>query len=239
MPCEQRERLESALAEMVNRLDYLNKLRRGDPKLCLLKQEIERLSLKIHQAQRKLHEHQYEHGCFVKDPFHCSPSPNAYRLSACWCHGHHDGHAGGWNESRGKVMAHYRIAKAPFIANCNGMPVYIRVGNILLEKSGITPSGMIRFQHDGKACTMMSDDFLNATLDIAVEDSLVAHCGGYELTVKLFDGGWIVGVNGASGAKWDRASDPETGKRLATEMLAKSAGIEVLWELEWKYRRAN
>ena len=55
MPCEERERLESALDEMVNRLDYLNKLRRNDPKLRLLKQEIERLSLKIHQAQRKLH----------------------------------------------------------------------------------------------------------------------------------------------------------------------------------------
>ena len=124
-------------------------------------------------------------------------------------------------------------------ANCNGVPVYIRAGNIVLEKSGITPRGMIRFQHGGKACTMVSDDFLNATLDIAIGDSWVAHCGGHEVTVKLFDDGWIVGLLGASGAKWDRASDPETGKRLATEMLAKSAGIEVPHELEWKYCRAT
>jgi hypothetical protein len=79
---------------------------------------------------------------------------------------------------------------------------------------------------------IVSDDFLNATLDIAIGDSLVGHYGGYEVTVKLFDGGWIVGMLGASGAKWDRASDPETRKRLATEMLAKSAGIEVPHEIE-------
>jgi hypothetical protein len=219
MPCEERERLESGLAEMVNRLHYLNKLRRNDPKLRLLKQEIERLSLKIHQAQRKLHTHRCEHGCFVKDASHETPNPNA--------------------ESRGKVRADYRFAKVPFIANCNGVPVYIPAGNIVLEKSGITPRGMIRFQHEGNACMMVSDDFLKATLDIAIGDSLVAHYGGYEVTVKLFDGGWIVGLLGASGAKWDRASDPETGKRLATEMLAQSAGIEVPHELEWKYYRAT
>ena len=219
MLCEERERLESALAEMVNRLDYLNKLRRDDPNLRLLKPEIERLSLKIHQAQRKLHKHWCEHACFVRDALHCTPSPNA--------------------ESRGQIMADYRFAKLPFIANCNGVPVYIQTGNILLKESGINPSGMVRFHHEGKACTMVADDFLNATLEIAIGDSLIAHCDGYEVTVKLLDGGWIVGVNGASGAKWDRASDPETGKRLATEMLAKSARIEVLWELEWKHRRGN
>jgi hypothetical protein len=45
--------LEFALIEMAIRLDYLNKLRRDDPNLGQLKQEIERLSLKVHQAQRE------------------------------------------------------------------------------------------------------------------------------------------------------------------------------------------
>src|SRR6478735_1133699 len=102
MPCEERERLESGLVEMVNRLDYLIKLRRNDPKPRLLKQKIERLSLKIHQAQRKLHTHRCEHGCFMKDASHETANPNA--------------------ESRRKVRADYRFAKVPFIANATAGP---------------------------------------------------------------------------------------------------------------------
>ena len=63
MPCEERERLESALAEMVSRLDYLTKLSRGDPNLDRLAQEIERLSLRVQQGKRKLQAHKDGHGC--------------------------------------------------------------------------------------------------------------------------------------------------------------------------------
>jgi hypothetical protein len=49
--CSERERLESALAEMVSRLDYLTKLSHGDPSLDRLTQEIERLSLRVEQAK--------------------------------------------------------------------------------------------------------------------------------------------------------------------------------------------
>ena len=59
--CSERERLESALAEMVSR--YLTKLSHGDSSLDRLAQEIERLSLRIEQARRKLGVHRYEHGC--------------------------------------------------------------------------------------------------------------------------------------------------------------------------------
>jgi hypothetical protein len=62
MPCEERQRLESALAEMVNHLDYLTKLSR-DPSLDRLAQEIERMSLRFRQAKRKLQAHGDEHGC--------------------------------------------------------------------------------------------------------------------------------------------------------------------------------
>jgi hypothetical protein len=61
--CSERERLESALAEMVSRLDYLTKLSHGDPSLDRLTQEIERLSLRVEQAGRKLRAHKDEHGC--------------------------------------------------------------------------------------------------------------------------------------------------------------------------------
>ena len=63
MHCPEREHLESALAEMVDRLDYLNELSRGDPSLDRLTQETERLSLRVEQAKRKLHTHRDEHGC--------------------------------------------------------------------------------------------------------------------------------------------------------------------------------
>ena len=63
MPCPERERLESALMEMVDRLDYLRKLRLDDPNLGGLKQEIERLTLKVQQAQRELKAHRDAHGC--------------------------------------------------------------------------------------------------------------------------------------------------------------------------------
>ena len=61
--CPERERLESALMEMVDRLDYLRKLRLDDPNLGGLKQEIRRLSLKIQQVQRELQAHRDAHGC--------------------------------------------------------------------------------------------------------------------------------------------------------------------------------
>jgi hypothetical protein len=63
MPCAERERLESALMEMVDRLDYLQKLRVDDPNLGGLKQEIRRLSLKIQQVRRELQAHREGHGC--------------------------------------------------------------------------------------------------------------------------------------------------------------------------------
>ena len=63
MQCPERERLESALMEMVDRLDYLQKLRLDDPNLGGLKQEIRRLSLKIQQVQRELQAHRDAHGC--------------------------------------------------------------------------------------------------------------------------------------------------------------------------------
>ena len=63
MPCPERERLEFALMEMVDRLDYLRKLRLDDPNLGGLTQEIERLTLKIQQAQRDLQAHRDGHGC--------------------------------------------------------------------------------------------------------------------------------------------------------------------------------
>jgi hypothetical protein len=49
--------------EMVDRLDYLQKLRLDDPNLGGLKQEIRRLSLKIQQMQRELQAHRDAHGC--------------------------------------------------------------------------------------------------------------------------------------------------------------------------------
>jgi len=63
VPCPERERLESALAEMMGRLDYLTKLSFGDPGLDRLTQEIERLSLRVEQAKRNLQTHRNEHGC--------------------------------------------------------------------------------------------------------------------------------------------------------------------------------
>jgi hypothetical protein len=60
VPCPEREGLESALMEMVDRLDYLQKLRL-DPNLGGLKQEIERPTLKIQQAQRELKAHREGH----------------------------------------------------------------------------------------------------------------------------------------------------------------------------------
>jgi hypothetical protein len=61
--CADRERLESALIEMVDRLGYLQKLRLSNPSFGRLKQEIERLSLKIQQAMRELQAHRDGHGC--------------------------------------------------------------------------------------------------------------------------------------------------------------------------------
>ncbi len=63
MPCPERERLEFALMEMMDRLDYLQKLRLDDPTLGGLKQEIKRLTLKIQQLQRELKAHREGHGC--------------------------------------------------------------------------------------------------------------------------------------------------------------------------------
>jgi len=54
---------QSALAEMMGRLDYLTKLSFGDPGLDRLTQEIERLSLRVEQAKRNLQTHRNEHGC--------------------------------------------------------------------------------------------------------------------------------------------------------------------------------
>ena len=63
MACPERERLESALGEMLNRRDYLNKLSRDDPRFGQLKQEIERLSIKVDQAQQELQTHKDVHRC--------------------------------------------------------------------------------------------------------------------------------------------------------------------------------
>jgi hypothetical protein len=63
MQCPERERLEFALMEMLDRLDYLQKLRLDDPNLGGLKQEVERLTLKIQQVQRELQAHRDAHGC--------------------------------------------------------------------------------------------------------------------------------------------------------------------------------
>jgi hypothetical protein len=61
--CPERERLESTLTEMVDRLGYLNKLRLGDPSLDRLTQEIGRLKLRVDQARQELRVHRYDHGC--------------------------------------------------------------------------------------------------------------------------------------------------------------------------------
>ena len=63
MPCEERERLERVLTEMVDRLGYLAKLSFGDPSLDRLTQEIEKLSLRVEQARRQLQTHKDGHGC--------------------------------------------------------------------------------------------------------------------------------------------------------------------------------
>ena len=62
MYCPERERLESALAEVLSRRDYLSKLSCDDPDFGQLKQEIEKLSLKVDQAHRALPTHGDEHG---------------------------------------------------------------------------------------------------------------------------------------------------------------------------------
>ena len=63
MPCSERERLEFALMEMVDRPDYLQGLRHSDPTLDLLDQEIKRLGLRVQQIQLRLRVHLRVHGC--------------------------------------------------------------------------------------------------------------------------------------------------------------------------------
>ena len=63
MPCPERERLEFALMEMIDRLDYLQGLHSRNRNLDLLEQEIERLSLRVQQMQLRLRVHLRVHGC--------------------------------------------------------------------------------------------------------------------------------------------------------------------------------
>jgi hypothetical protein len=63
MPCPERERLEFALMEMIDRLDYLQGLHSRNRNLDLLEQEIERLSLRVQQMQLLLRVHLRVHGC--------------------------------------------------------------------------------------------------------------------------------------------------------------------------------
>jgi len=84
---------------------------------------------------------------------------------------------------------------------------------------------------------MSPEDFLYATRYAHIGGRFVADCGDYRVIVELSDDGWIAGVRDASGARWlQKTSNPETGKREATEMLAKLAKIELRQELRWKYR---
>jgi hypothetical protein len=61
--CPERERLEFALMEMVDRLDYLQELHSRNRSLDLLEQEIERLGLRVQQMQLGLRVHLRVHGC--------------------------------------------------------------------------------------------------------------------------------------------------------------------------------
>ena len=61
--CPERERLEFALMEMVDRLDYLQELYRRNQSLDLLEQEIKRLSLRVQQMQLRLRVHLRVHEC--------------------------------------------------------------------------------------------------------------------------------------------------------------------------------
>ena len=63
MPCPERERLEFALMEMIDRLGYLQGLHSRNRNLDLLEQEIERLSLRVQQMQLRLRVHLRVHGC--------------------------------------------------------------------------------------------------------------------------------------------------------------------------------
>ena len=63
MQCPERERLEFALMEMLDRLDYLQELYRRNQSLDLLEQEIKRLGLRVQQMQLRLHVHLRVHGC--------------------------------------------------------------------------------------------------------------------------------------------------------------------------------
>ena len=63
MPCPERERLEFALMEMMDRLDYLQELHSRNRDLDLLAQEIERLHLRVQQMQLRLRVHLRVHEC--------------------------------------------------------------------------------------------------------------------------------------------------------------------------------
>jgi hypothetical protein len=61
--CSERERLEFALMEMLDRLDYLQELYRRNQSLDWLEQEIKRLGLKVQQMQLRLRVHLRVHEC--------------------------------------------------------------------------------------------------------------------------------------------------------------------------------
>jgi len=63
MQCPERERLEFALMEMMDRLDYLQELHSRNRDLDLLAQEIERLHLRVQQMQLRLRAHLRVHEC--------------------------------------------------------------------------------------------------------------------------------------------------------------------------------
>jgi hypothetical protein len=140
--------------------------------------------------------------------------------------------------AEGGVMAEYRVAIESVVADCNDAPVYIRAEDIIvLENSETTATGMVRFRYDGKLCSTSTEDFLNAIQGIEIGDRFVAECGGYKVNVERSDSGWIAGVLGAtSGPRWlwkAETSNPETGKKEATEMLEKLASIELRQALRW------
>ena len=141
-------------------------------------------------------------------------------------------------------MADYRVAIESLVADCNGAPVYIRAEDIIvLEDSETTATGTVRFRHNGKLCTTSTEDFLNEIQGIEIGDGFVAECGGYKVNVERSDAGWIAGVlEATSDPQWlwkAETSNPETGKKEATEMLEKLASIELRQELRWRYRRAE
>jgi len=135
-------------------------------------------------------------------------------------------------------MADYRRTKEPTTAHCDGAPIYIRADDILLVDPSETASGLVRFKHAGKTCTMPPEEFLNATESIEAGDKYVAVFYEYKAAIQLTEGGWIAGVMNTSGTWLEKvdAPNPEAGKEAAVEMLKQLANIEARPKLTWKYK---